>query len=125
MSTICFLMPRRPGRLSPTPRPPSPRPPTAPSVRAAGTARAAPAWPRAIGARLHPGTMVMRNHAFQIPNSKFQITILAFLAAVFVARQPHAQRKPDVVLVTLDTVRADRMGFLGSTRGLTPVLDAF
>src|SRR5947208_534301 len=69
--------------------------------------------------------MVMRNHAFQIPNSKFQITILAFLAAVFVARQPHAQRKPDVVLVTLDTVRADRMGFLGSTRGLTPTLDAF
>jgi arylsulfatase A-like enzyme len=31
---------------------------------------------------------------------------------------------PDVVLVTLDTVRADRMGFLGSTRGLTPTLDA-
>jgi arylsulfatase A-like enzyme len=31
---------------------------------------------------------------------------------------------PDVVLVTLDTVRADRMGFLGSTRGLTPALDA-
>jgi len=31
---------------------------------------------------------------------------------------------PDVVLVTLDTVRADRMGFLGSKRGLTPTLDA-
>ena len=31
---------------------------------------------------------------------------------------------PDVVLVTLDTVRADRMDFLGSTRGLTPALDA-
>jgi arylsulfatase A-like enzyme len=30
---------------------------------------------------------------------------------------------PDVVLVTLDTVRADRMGFLGSPRGLTPHLD--
>jgi arylsulfatase A-like enzyme len=28
------------------------------------------------------------------------------------------------VLITLDTVRADRMGFLGSNRGLTPHLDA-
>jgi arylsulfatase A-like enzyme/Flp pilus assembly protein TadD len=35
-----------------------------------------------------------------------------------------AQKKPNVVLVTLDTTRADRMGFLGSTRGLTPNLDA-
>ena len=32
---------------------------------------------------------------------------------------------PSVVLITIDTVRADRMGFLGSTRGLTPQLDAF
>jgi choline-sulfatase len=33
-------------------------------------------------------------------------------------------RIPDVLLITLDTTRADRMGFLGSTRGLTPALDA-
>ena len=31
---------------------------------------------------------------------------------------------PNVVLITLDTVRADRMGFLGSPRRLTPNLDA-
>lgn len=31
----------------------------------------------------------------------------------------------NVILITLDTVRADRMGFLGSKRGLTPNLDAF
>jgi len=31
---------------------------------------------------------------------------------------------PSVILITLDTVRADRMGFLGSERGLTPNLDA-
>src|SRR6202171_5275509 len=31
---------------------------------------------------------------------------------------------PNVILITLDTTRADRMGFLGSTRGLTPNLDA-
>src|SRR5258706_1984924 len=34
------------------------------------------------------------------------------------------RRMPDVLLITLDTTRADRMGFLGSTRGLTPALDA-
>ena len=31
---------------------------------------------------------------------------------------------PNIILITLDTVRADRMGFLGSQRGLTPTLDA-
>lgn len=30
----------------------------------------------------------------------------------------------DVILITMDTTRADRMGFLGSKRGLTPHLDA-
>ena len=35
-----------------------------------------------------------------------------------------AEVRPNVLLITLDTVRADRMGFLGSTRGLTPSLDA-
>ena len=30
---------------------------------------------------------------------------------------------PSIVLVTLDTTRADRMDFLGSKRGLTPNLD--
>ena len=35
-----------------------------------------------------------------------------------------AAERPNVVLITLDTTRADRMGFLGSPRGLTPELDA-
>jgi arylsulfatase A-like enzyme/Tfp pilus assembly protein PilF len=35
-----------------------------------------------------------------------------------------APSRPNVVLITLDTTRADRMGFLGSDRGLTPNLDA-
>ena len=30
---------------------------------------------------------------------------------------------PNIILVTIDTTRADRMGFLGSKRGLTPNLD--
>src|SRR6201981_192422 len=34
-----------------------------------------------------------------------------------------ASSRPNVVLITLDTTRADRMGFLGSDRGLTPNLD--
>ena len=32
-------------------------------------------------------------------------------------------RKANIILITLDTTRADRMGFLGSQRGLTPQLD--
>jgi arylsulfatase A-like enzyme/Tfp pilus assembly protein PilF len=32
--------------------------------------------------------------------------------------------RPNIIIITLDTTRADRMGFLGSTRGLTPNLDA-
>jgi arylsulfatase A-like enzyme/Tfp pilus assembly protein PilF len=47
-------------------------------------------------------------------------TLLSFLIALPAA----AAERPNVVLVTLDTTRADRMGFLGSTRGLTPALDA-
>src|SRR6202162_2572994 len=34
-----------------------------------------------------------------------------------------ASPRPNIVLITLDTTRADRMGFLGSERGLTPNLD--
>src|SRR5208337_4500344 len=34
-----------------------------------------------------------------------------------------AAEPPNVILLTLDTFRADRMGFLGSKRGLTPNLD--
>ena len=31
--------------------------------------------------------------------------------------------RPNVIIITLDTTRADRMDFLGSKRGLTPNLD--
>jgi choline-sulfatase len=33
-------------------------------------------------------------------------------------------KSPNIILITLDTTRADRMGFLGSKLGLTPNLDA-
>src|SRR4051794_38655171 len=53
------------------------------------------------------------------------LAAIALLVAIAVS-QIQAQRvsRPNVLLITLDTTRADRMGFLGSTRGLTPHLDA-
>jgi arylsulfatase A-like enzyme/Tfp pilus assembly protein PilF len=55
-----------------------------------------------------------------------------FLALAFVPARSNTQSAnaaseavtpPNVILITLDTTRADRMGFLGSDRGLTPNLD--
>jgi arylsulfatase A-like enzyme/Flp pilus assembly protein TadD len=53
--------------------------------------------------------------------------VVALTASALAAapKAPSSNRKsPDIVLITLDTTRADRMGFLGSSRGLTPNLDA-
>ena len=50
----------------------------------------------------------------------------AFAATQADGSKPDAPKKaayPNVILITLDTTRADRMGFLGSKRGLTPNLD--
>lgn len=57
---------------------------------------------------------------------KFSLLICAVVCAFAIpstARSGNAA-PPNVILITLDTTRADRMGFLGSTRGLTPSLDA-
>lgn len=55
------------------------------------------------------------------------VAAVGVLLALTGSRVPpsRAQARPNILLITLDTVRADRMGFLGSTRGLTPALDAF
>lgn len=68
----------------------------------------------------------MWTRPFFVPHL-FRLTIaVALLAALPVAAgQQTAAARPNVLLITLDTTRADRMGFLGSTRGLTPALDAF
>src|SRR5271155_2482658 len=50
-------------------------------------------------------------------------SLLLFLACLWTGPGAGAV-KPSVVLITLDTVRADRMGFLGSKKALTPQLDA-
>jgi arylsulfatase A-like enzyme len=48
-----------------------------------------------------------------------QLVVVVCLATALAG----AAEPPNVILITLDTVRADRMGFLGSKRGLTPNLD--
>ena len=50
-----------------------------------------------------------------------QLACIVCLAASALAS---AAPSANVILITVDTVRADRMGFLGSKRGLTPNLDA-
>jgi arylsulfatase A-like enzyme/thioredoxin-like negative regulator of GroEL len=62
------------------------------------------------------------------------LAALLILEVCFAAQPPHSPRKPgaapldsthpNIILITLDTTRADRMGFLASKRGLTPNLDA-
>src|SRR5262245_16657732 len=60
----------------------------------------------------------------------------AVLAAVSAALLPSCRAEPaavpppsrtgwPIVLITIDTLRADRLGTYGSSRGLTPVLDQF
>src|ERR1700686_2819753 len=62
------------------------------------------------------------------------LAVLLILEMCFAAQSPRVAHKPvvasgdsahpNIILITLDTTRADRMGFLGSKRGLTPNLDA-
>ncbi len=55
-----------------------------------------------------------------------RLLCLVLLAPVASAATPVRSKPaagPNVILITLDTTRADRMGFLGSQRGLTPNLD--
>jgi len=61
----------------------------------------------------------------QVPRLLFSVMLLAASrgAAMPTPPEPTASSRPNIVLITLDTTRADRMGFLGSERGLTPNLD--
>jgi len=55
---------------------------------------------------------------------RFLLALLVFHPGCGTADTAPATAQPNVILITLDTTRADRMGFLGSNRGLTPNLDA-
>jgi arylsulfatase A-like enzyme/Tfp pilus assembly protein PilF len=55
------------------------------------------------------------------------LLLLVFLAQYTGTAAPprsSSPHRPNIIVITLDTTRADRMGFLGSGRGLTPNLDA-
>jgi len=53
------------------------------------------------------------------------VVVLTMAARAAPPKAPSSNPKfPNIFLITLDTTRADRMGFLGSKRGLTPNLDA-
>ncbi len=57
--------------------------------------------------------------------SVFPFLVLVAGSGAFAANSTKPQTaRPNVILITIDTTRADRMGFLGSDRGLTPNLDA-
>lgn len=57
-----------------------------------------------------------------------RVLMITAIATSALAAVPKAlssiPKSPNIILITLDTTRADRMGFLGSKRGLTPNLDA-
>src|SRR5207245_3193646 len=47
----------------------------------------------------------------------------AFLFFILLVARFAWAEAPNIILITVDTTRADRMGFLGSKRGITPNLD--
>jgi len=51
------------------------------------------------------------------------VPLLLFFSLWFPISVSASDHSASVVLITLDTTRADRMGFMGSKRGLTPNLD--
>ena len=52
-----------------------------------------------------------------------RVLLCAGAACLVAACTPGGARRPDVLLVTLDTTRADHLGFLGYGRGTSPFLD--
>ena len=54
----------------------------------------------------------------------FSRSLCVCVLVLAVCSSPTFAAPANVILITLDTTRADRMGFLGSKRGLTPNLDA-
>lgn len=50
---------------------------------------------------------------------------VAFLGAPSLGRARRPEDGPNVLLILIDTLRADRLGAYGSTKGLTPALDRF
>lgn len=51
--------------------------------------------------------------------------LLALSACPACRREPPGERKPNVLVVTIDTIRADHVGAYGASAGATPGIDAF
>ena len=60
-------------------------------------------------------------NSFSAWTSRWLLPLLLLIPAIASAA---TSGRPNILIITLDTTRADRMGFLGSRRGLTPNLDA-
>jgi len=57
--------------------------------------------------------------------SRELLVFLLLVGAAFASTSAqHPTVRPSVILITIDTTRADRMGFLGADKGLTPNLDS-
>jgi len=54
---------------------------------------------------------------------RWHLSLLFFLLVVVTLAAAVPSAPPNIIIITLDTTRADRMGFLGSKSGLTPNLD--
>src|SRR5438309_10254455 len=52
-----------------------------------------------------------------------RLILLGFLISISLPASVLAARKPNIILITLDSTRADHMGFLDPPRPLTPALD--
>jgi arylsulfatase A-like enzyme/Tfp pilus assembly protein PilF len=52
-----------------------------------------------------------------------RLILLGFLISISLPASLRAAGKPNIILITLDSTRADRIGFLGSHSALTPNLD--
>ena len=59
-----------------------------------------------------------------MPTSRLTVFLLMSTVAAGAVPAHPATASPNIIVITLDTTRADRMGFLGCKRGLTPNLDA-
>jgi len=65
----------------------------------------------------------LTNTLFPIKRLLHCVALLTACASTAYSKPPDTTQHPNIVLITLDTTRADRMGFLGSERELTPNLD--
>ncbi|HEX7831384.1 MAG TPA: sulfatase-like hydrolase/transferase, partial [Thermoanaerobaculia bacterium] len=52
------------------------------------------------------------------------VAVVIVIAAAIVWQRHRRSSAPDIILITIDTLRADSLGFAGSTRVRTPYLDS-